>query len=93
MRWTAERIGLSDMFFLRRSSEKRYEFIRYTETYQFSQLLARLYPCPLMRDKVSLSQGNVVWKKKKEARRRNFVETLNTETVQPTSVGGKGGRK
>lgn len=38
MRWTAERIGLSDTFFLSRSSEKRYEFIRYTETYQFSQL-------------------------------------------------------
>lgn len=38
MRWTAERIGLSDTFFLRRWSEKRYEFIRYTETYQFTQL-------------------------------------------------------
>ena len=38
MRWTAERIGLSDTLFLRRSSEKRYEFIRYTETYQFPRL-------------------------------------------------------
>lgn len=42
MRRTAERIGLSDTFFLRRSSEKRYEFIRYTETYQFTELHAPL---------------------------------------------------
>lgn len=42
MRRTAEKIGLSDTFFLRRSSEKRYEFIRYTETYQFTELHAPL---------------------------------------------------
>lgn len=38
-----------------------------------------------MRDKVSLSQGNVAWKS--PAQKKNFVETLNTEMVQPTSGG------
>lgn len=40
------RIGLSDTFFLTRSSEKRYEFIRYTETYQFTQLHTLLSASP-----------------------------------------------
>lgn len=86
MRWTAERIGLSDTFFLRRSSEKRYEFIRYTETYQFSQLRTPLSASPHARQS-EFKSGKCGLKKK--ARRKNFVETLNTETVQPTSRGEK----
>lgn len=80
MRRTAERIGLSDTFFLRRSSEKRYEFIRYTETYQFTQLHALLSAPPHARQS-EFKSGKCGLKK---ARRGNFVETLNTETVQPT---------
>lgn len=84
MRWTAERIGLSDTLFLRRSSEKRYEFIRYTETYQFPRLHTPLSVSPHARQS-EFKSGKCGLKKKKKGRRRNFVETLNTETVQPTS--------
>lgn len=65
MRWTAEKIGLSDTFFLKRSTEKRYEFIRYTETYQFTQLHKPLSASPQARQRV---QGNVAGE--------NFVERL-----------------
>ena len=85
MRWTAERIGLSDTFFLRRSSEKRYEFIRYTETYQFTQLHTLLSESPHARQS-EFKSGKCGLKKPGA---ENFVETLNTETVQPTSRGKK----
>lgn len=75
MRWTAERIGLTDTLFSRRSSEKRYEFIRYTETYQFSQLRTLLSRPPHARQS-AFKSGKCG---------ENFVETLNAETVQPTS--------
>lgn len=66
MRWTAERIGLSDTFFLRRSSEKRYEFIRYTETYQFSQLRTPLSASPHARQS-EFKSGKCGLKKKKSS--------------------------
>lgn len=83
MRWTAERIGLTDALFLRRSSEKRYEFIRYTETYQFSQLRTLLSRPPHARQS-EFKSGKCG---------ENFVETLNTATVQPTSGSEKEGMR
>lgn len=80
MRWTAERIGLTDTLFLRRSSEKRYEFIRYTETYQFSQLRTLLYGPPHAKQS-EFKSGKCA---------EIFVETLNAETVQPISESKKG---
>lgn len=81
MRWTAERIGLTDTVFLRRSSEKRYEFIRYTETYQFSQLRTLLSEPPHAKQS-EFKSGKCG---------ENFVETLKAETVQPTSGSKKKG--
>lgn len=65
MRWTAERIGLSDTLFLRRSSEKRYEFIRYTETYQFPRLHTPLSVSPHARQS-EFKSGKCGLKKKKK---------------------------
>lgn len=89
MRWTAERIGLSDTFFLRRSSEKRYEFIRYTETYQFSQLRTALSAFPHARQS-EFKSGKCALERSGgggKSPAQNIVETLNTESVQPTSEG------
>lgn len=72
MRWTAERISLTDTFFLRRSSEKRYEFIRYTETYQFTQLHTLLSAPPHARQS-EFKSGKCGLKEEKN---NNFVETF-----------------
>lgn len=81
MRWTAERISLTDTLFLGRSSEKRYEFIRYTETYQFSQLRTLLSGPPHAKQS-ELKSGKCG---------ENFVEALNAQTAQPTFERKKGG--